>query len=143
MASGRLPWRRGTGPSPGSDLSGVTQLDLINVTLVTEVDGQPAEVPLLALAFDETGMTVKKSDGTRYVRIPWTSIVRLSADVVRPGHHDGGTAVELEVHSDRKQHHFLVPDVQPAALKVSLDAMSARYGGGVVVAPEAKRGHRR
>ena len=78
MASGRK-WasrRREPEDVPGSDLSGVTELDLIDVTLVTEFSGARAEVPRLGLAFNKDGMTVRTPDGTPYVRIPWVCIVQ-------------------------------------------------------------------
>ncbi|HXY45238.1 MAG TPA: hypothetical protein VEH29_13700 [Acidimicrobiales bacterium] len=144
MAEGRKwPWRRPTGIIPGSDLSGVTQLDLIDVTLVTEVSGQPAEVPHLGLAFGELGMTVKRPNGAPYALIPWASIVRLSADAVGPQRHQLSTAVSLGVESTRKRHRFVVPNVQPEALAGSLGAMSERYGRGELVVGGPARGPRR
>jgi hypothetical protein len=146
MGSGRLPWKRDGAPcpSPGSDLSAVSQLDLIDVTLLTEWRGEPAEVPHLGLVFDGGGMTVRKRDGQSYVRIPWKSIVQLSADVVGSRHHELPTAVELNVTSERRAHRFLVPNVQPAALTDSLGAMSTRFGSGdQVIATPARHNHHR
>jgi len=144
MADGRKwPWKRPTGIIPGSDLSGVTELDLIDVTLLSETSGQQTEVPHLGLAFGELGMTVKKPNGAAYALIPWALIEQLSAQAVGPQRHQLSTAVALEVQSKRKRHRFLVPNVQPEALKGSLRAMSARYGRGELVSGGPARGTRR
>jgi hypothetical protein len=132
MPSGRIWGRRDAGVIPGSDLSGVTQLDLIDVTLVTEVSGEVAEVRGLGLGFDKDGMTVRTPDGAPYVRIPWASIVQLSAVVSEPV--STPPAVTLEVQSNRKRHRFVVPNVEPRALSGSLGAMSTRYGHGELLA---------
>ena len=138
----KWPRRRVGGPAPGSDMSAVTELDLIDVTLVTEVAGERAEVPRLGLAFNEMGMTVRKTGGEPYVRITWLSIVEVSADVVGAKRHSLSTAVALDVQSKRKRHRFLVPNVQPEALTGSLGAMSERYGRGTLVAgAKASRRH--
>lgn len=131
MASGRK-WgsrRRDPDEIPGSDLSRITELDLIDVTLVTEVSGARAEVPRLGLAFKQDGMTVRTPDGAPYVRIPWLSLVQLSAEVAtdRSSH---STAVTLEVQSNRRHHRFVVPNVQPQALTGSLGVVSSLYGRG-------------
>lgn len=143
MASGRK-WasrRREPEDVPGSDLSGVTELDLIDVTLVTEFSGARAEVPRLGLAFNKDGMTVRTPDGTPYVRIPWVCIVQLSADVAGE-RQSSSPAVTLDVQSNRKSHRFVVPNVQPKALTGSLGAMSTRYGRGELLA-SSKGGLRR
>jgi hypothetical protein len=137
----RWPWRRSSGPAPGSDLTGVTDLDLIDVTLSTEYGGQAAEVPGLGLAFDTGGMTVRKSDGVAYVKIPWGAITGLSADVVGTQRHALSTAVALDVQSHVKTHRFLIPNVQPDALTGSLRAISSR--GGRAIEPTQAHGQRR
>jgi hypothetical protein len=121
-------WRRAALSAPGSDMTGVTELDLINVTLVTDYSGQTTEVPSLGLGFDSEGMTVRKADGAPFVRVPWSSIVAVNADVVGSQRHQLATAMELDIQSDKKHHRFLVPNVQPAALTGSLGAMSRMYG---------------
>jgi hypothetical protein len=144
MAGGRHKrWKRATGIIPGSDLSGVTELDLIDVTLLTESAGQPTEVKHLGLGFSEQGMTVKKPGGEPYALIPWVAIVQLSADAVGPQHYQLSTAVTLDVQSKQKHHRFLVPNVQPDALAGSLGAMSERYGRGELVVGGPARGMRR
>jgi hypothetical protein len=122
-------WRRDPGAVPGSDLSGVTELDLIDVSLLTSVSGEPAEVAHLGLTFNTEGMTVRTPDGEPYVRIPWESIAQLSADV-ESEHHSLPGAITLDVQSDRKRHRFVVPNVEPRALTESLGVMSARYDRG-------------
>jgi len=122
-------------------MSAVTKLDLIDVTLVTQVAGQPAEVPRLGLAFNETGMTVCKADGKPYARIPWQLITELSASAVSPQRHSSATAVALDVQSSRKRHHFVVPNVQLAALTGSLGAMSQRYSRVALVVGGKSRRH--
>ena len=135
MASGRkwAPRRREPEAVPGSDLSGVTELDLIDVTLVTEFEGEQAEVPRLGLAFNSGGMTVRTPDGAPYVRIPWGSLMQLSAEVAgeRPS---SSPAVTLDVKSNRKSHRFVVPNVQPQALTGSLGAVSTLYGRDGLIA---------
>jgi hypothetical protein len=129
MASGRKwgPRRRDAEEIPGSDLSGITELDLIDVTLVTEVSGARAEVPRLGLAFKQDGMTVRTPDGAPYVRIPWVSLRQLTAEVCTEGD-SRSNAVTLEVQSNRKHHRFVVPNVQPQALTGSLGVVSSLYG---------------
>jgi hypothetical protein len=141
MASERMraPWRRDAGAVPGSDLSGVTELDLIDVTLVTEVSGDPVEVPSLGLGFNEQGMTVRTPDGAPYVSIPWACILHLSADAVSEPLTSSG-AVRLDVRSNRKRHRFVVPNVEPRALTGSLGAVSALYGRAELVT-SGKGGH--
>jgi hypothetical protein len=143
VASGRK-WtsrRKDAEGVPGSDLSGVTELDLIDVTLVTQVSGARAEVPRLGLAFNKGGMTVRTPDGKPYVSIPWRSIMQLSADVAgeRPS---SSPVVTLDVQSNRKSHRFVVPNVQPQALTGSLGAVSTLYGRGELLV-SAKGGRRR
>jgi hypothetical protein len=119
--------RRDPDETPGSDLSGITELDLIDVTLVTEVSGARAEVPRLGLAFKQDGMTVRTPDGAPYVRIPWVSLRQLSAEASSE-RNSSSTAVTLEVRSNRKNHRFVVPNVQPQALTGSLGVVSSLYG---------------
>lgn len=139
----KWPFKRATSAVPGSDLSGVTELDLIDVTLVTESGGQPVEVPHLGLAFGEAGLSVKKPDGASYALIPWVSLLQLSAAAVGPQRHHLPTTATLEVRSKLKRHRFLVPNVQAEALTGSLGAMSARYGRGEVTVSALPRGRRR
>jgi hypothetical protein len=130
MASGRK-WgakRRDSDDIP-EDWCGITELDLIDVTLVTEVSGARAEVPRLGLAFKQDGITVRTPDGVPYVRIPWVSLRQLSAQVSTEGN-SSSTAVTLEVRSNRKNHRFVVPNVQPQALAGSLGVVSSLYGRG-------------
>ncbi|MGO9196450.1 MAG: hypothetical protein ACLQK4_04900 [Acidimicrobiales bacterium] len=121
----KLGWRRPDGVAPGSDLTAVEQLDLIDITLITDIGGRSHSVPHLALHFDANGLNVRRSDGSSAVQIPWVSLRRLQTSVHKA---KGSTAdVALDVESDRKRHHFLIPNVHPDALKGSLGAMSARY----------------
>lgn len=131
MASGSKfrPWRRDSEPSPGNDLTAATELDLINVTLLTEVGGTEAEVPGLGLGFDSTGMSVRKPDGATFVKIPWSSITGLTTGAMNTSRHSLSTAAALEVHGEHKRHRFQVPNVQAEALAGSLGAISSRYGG--------------
>jgi len=143
MASGRK-WasrRREPEAVPGSDLSGITELDLIDVTLVTEVAGARAEVPRLGLAFNKGGMTVRTPDGAPYVRIPWWNIIQLSTDVAAE-RSSSSPAVTLDVQSNRKSHRFVVPNVQPQALTGSLGAVLTLYGRDGLLST-AKGGQRR
>ncbi len=122
-------------------MSDITELDLINVTLVTEFEGARAEVPRLGLAFDEGGMTVRKADGVPYVRIPWQFITELSADMIGSQRDASTTAVALDIQSSRKRHHFVVPNVQLAALTGSLGVLSQRYGRNAPVTGGNGRRH--
>jgi hypothetical protein len=140
---GKWPWKRATGIIPGSDMTGVTELDLIDVTLLTESAGEAVEVPHLGLFFDPLGMTVKKPDGVPYARVPWVSIVQLSTHAVGSRRHELSTAVTLDVQSKKQHHRFVVPNVQPDALAGSLGAMSERYGRGELVLGGPARGMRR
>ena len=139
----KWPFKRATGIIPGSDLSGVTALDLIEVTLLTDVAGQPTELPHLVLSFGELGMTVKKPDGAPYALIPWLTIQQMSAEAVGPQRHQLSTVASLSVETSRKRHRFLVPNVQLDVLTGSLGAMSERYGRGELVLNGAPRGMRR
>ena len=133
------PWKAPEVTGTGSDLSGVSSLELIDITLLTDVTGQTTEVANLGLAFGEAGLTVRRSDGSDVVTIPWHDIVELSADV-QPRRFGGlSTEATLDVQSDRSRHRFVVPHVTPEALSGSLGAMSARYGRGELVSAAARR----
>ncbi len=124
----RWPLRRPSVASSANDLSGVTELDLIEVTLLRATPGAAVEIPHLGLGFAERGVTVRRRDGTMVALIPWAAIVRLSIE--RLGHrpHQLSTNVRLELESTRGLHRFVVPNVQPEALRGSLKALSGRYG---------------
>jgi hypothetical protein len=139
----KWPFKRATGIIPGSDLTGVTALDLIEVTLLAELAGQPTEVPHLVLRFGELGMTVKRPNGEPYALIPWLSISQMSAEAVGAQRYQLSTVASLVVETTRKRHRFLVPNVQLDALTGSLGAMSERYGRGELVLGGAARGVRR
>lgn len=133
-AVGRMMGRRKESSAPGSDLSGVEQLELIDITLVAEFEGEAKEVPRLGLRFDSGGLSVRK-DSESLVQIPWVSLRQLQTMV----HESSGStfSVELAVQSDRKQHRFRVPNVSPGALSDSLAAIAALYAQpGIVTPPE-------
>ncbi len=137
-AVGKLTsWRRSGAEPPGSDLSAVEQLDLIDITLITGAGAQAREVNRLGLRFDANGLAVKKPSGEPLVQIPWVSLRHLKTTV----RESKGAAprVELDVESDRKKHRFVVPNVSAAALSGSLGAMSARYAHvGIIASPDKK-----
>ncbi len=137
MAIG-LKWkrRRDSGGPPGSDLSDMTDLDLIDVTLVTEFAGQSTEVPKLGLGFAEDGVTVRKPDGAAFVRIPWGDIVGVVAEAEADPAPPAVSAVSLDVESSKRHHLFVVPNAEPGALAASLGVISHRYGGGSVTVAE-------
>lgn len=136
----RFGRRRADPPPPGADLSRMEQLELIDITLVSEVRGEPTEVAHLGLRFDATGMSVRRQSGEDVVQIPWVSLRRLETTVREERH--GPPRVELSVQSDRRRHRFLVPNVTEEVLKGSLTAMSARYAHLGLVEEVPRRGLR-
>jgi hypothetical protein len=132
--------RRIDGDAPGSDLSSVEQLDLIDITLITEVGGEALSIPRLGLHFDANGMSVRRCDGSAVVQIPWVSLRRLQTSVRQPK--GSAEIVSLDVQSDRKRHRFLIPNVNQLALKGSLGAMSARYAHVGLVEERTRRAFR-
>jgi hypothetical protein len=138
---GKLMSRRGTVPVvPGADLSSIEKLDLIDIVLLTDIDGSPREVPHLGLRFDAGGMAVRSAEGAPVVQIPWVSLRGLNASVRTV---KGGPArTELTVESDRRTHRFVVPNVDPEALRGSLRAMSGRYASDGLLDSGAKKGFR-
>ncbi|MGO9558547.1 MAG: hypothetical protein ACLPQS_02575 [Acidimicrobiales bacterium] len=135
-----MGWRRGGAGAPGSDLSSVEQLDLIDITLVTEVGGETQSIPRLGLHFDANGLSVRRWDGASVVQIPWVSLRHLQTNVRQPK--GSAPEVSLDVESDRKRHRFLIPNVNPVALKGSLGAMSARYAHVALVEDGSRRSFR-
>lgn len=134
----RFGRRRADSAAPGADLSRMEQLELIDITLVSEVQGGPTEVPHLGLRFDATGVSVRRPNGDAVVHIPWVSLRRLET----AAREDRQASVELAVQSDRRRHRFLVPNVSEEALKASLTAMSARYAHVGLIEDVPRRGLR-
>lgn len=132
--------RRTTADAPGSDLSGIQRLDLIDIRLVTGSGEATREIPRLGLHFDANGVAVRKWDGESVVQIPWVSLRRLQTKEPDPA--TGAREVELAVETDRGSHRFIVPNVSVDALKASLGAMAARYANSGLVDDEQKRGFR-
>lgn len=133
-------WRRPEVSAPGSDLSSMERLDLIDVTLVTEAAGAPYEVPNLSLRFGASGFEVRRRDGESVVEIPWVGLRQLQTEV---SEQTGSTArVGLEVQTDRKSHRFVVPNVSLDALRGSLSAIAARYANAGLVADAPRKGFR-
>ncbi len=130
--------KRGVSATPGTDLSGVERLDLIDVTLLSDAGGRTREVPRLRLRFDAKGVAVRRPDGDEVVLIPWVSLRRLGARLQTSK--SGQQHVELGITSDRKQHRFVVPNVSAEALQGALGAMSTRYAHKGLVG--AKKGFR-
>lgn len=109
-----------------NDLSDVTELDLIDVTLLPAVPGPP-EIAHLGLGFDARGLTVRRRDGSTVALIPWASIVRLSCEQLGGRSHQLPTEMRIDVESIRSRHRFVVPNVQPEALGRSLASLSGLY----------------
>ncbi|MGH9292172.1 MAG: hypothetical protein ACRDZ6_05265 [Acidimicrobiales bacterium] len=107
---------------------------LAEVTLLTDVTGESEDVPGLGLCFDEKGMTVRRPDGSSAGQVPWVLLRAINAEAVEAS--DGersvasSTKVSLEVRSDRRTHHFELPNVQPEALGALLSSLAGRYGRG-------------
>lgn len=117
--------RRPHAATSANDLSGMTDLDLIDVTLLPAAGSQ--EIPHLGLGFGERGISVRRRDGTTVVLIPWASIVRLSIEHVASRPHQLPTEVRFDVETTRARHRFVAPNVQPEALRLSFRALSGRY----------------
>lgn len=133
-------WRHSPSDKNGEKLPAVEQLDLVDITLLTQVAGEPYEVPHLGLHFDGRGVSVLRWDGVFVAMIPWASLRQLRTKVKDQKGSAGD--VELEVESDRKTHHFLVSNVHPDALKDSLTAMSARHARNSLVESAPRRSFR-
>ncbi|MGH9298303.1 MAG: hypothetical protein ACRDZT_00120 [Acidimicrobiales bacterium] len=133
--------RRASVEAPGSDLSAIDRLDLVDISLVSELEGKTVEVPGLGLHFGSSGMTVRRLNGEQVVEIPWASLklIATEAGTVTAGL---TAKVVLHVETDRKRHRFLVPNVQPDALKTSLGAVSGRFGKTVIAAGAPRRASR-
>ncbi|MHB8246592.1 MAG: hypothetical protein ACYDGN_14830 [Acidimicrobiales bacterium] len=125
--------------APGTGHSSIEQLDLVDITLVSDVDGSAREVQGLGLHFDADGLSVR-SKGTPVVQIPWTSLKRLQT-TVRPVK-GAPPRVELGVESDRKRHRFVVPNVDPDVLKGSLGSISRQYADAGLVGGNQPRSRR-
>jgi hypothetical protein len=126
-SSGRLFGRRTpVSPPPGTRHGPIEQLDLVDLTLISQVNGSRHEVPGLGLRFDAGGVLVRGPDGSDVVQIAWASLKRLRTRALIE--RSGASRVELELESDRRKHRFVVPNVDPDVLRSSLLTASSRYG---------------
>ncbi|HET9092963.1 MAG TPA: hypothetical protein VFN50_11170 [Acidimicrobiales bacterium] len=124
-AVGKLVYRRASLPSPGADLVNAEKLELVGVRLVGEVGETGFEVPRLGLRFDGNGILVRSADGEVVSHIAWVSLRRMRVTARRKK--GAAERTELEIESDRQRHRFVVPNVDPNVLCISLRAISARH----------------
>ncbi len=124
-AVGKLVYRRAPSPPPGADLVNAEKLELVGVQLVGEVGETGFEVPRLSLRFDGKGILVRNAEGAVVSHIAWVNLRRLRVAARRKKR--AAERTELEIESDRTRHRFVVPNVDPSVLCISLRAVSARY----------------
>jgi hypothetical protein len=141
--------RRWVGLASGSaksvspaELDAIEDLQLIDVSLVAKTEQGLVEVPGLGLAFDRTGMTVRRRSGEEVSVLPWAILRHLGTELERDDRPGLTRRVELEVQSDRRRHEFLVYHVDPFALSGALSALSSRYLGSDLVTTEVTSGRR-
>jgi hypothetical protein len=126
------------------EFDSMQELQLVDVALQTATEQGEVEVPRLGLAFDRRGMTVNKWTGDVVALVPWPLIRRMSTDVLIPAVVGGTPRLTLGVESDRREHRFVISQVDATALTAILSSMSTRYAGRDLVAVEARpKGGRR
>ena len=125
-----------------AELQAIQDLQLIDVSLVAKTEQGLVEVPGLGLAFDRTGMTVRRQTGEEVSVLPWTILRHFGTELEREDRPGLARRVELEVESDRRRHEFLVYHVDPFALSGALSALSTRYVGSDLVSTGVGSGRR-
>jgi hypothetical protein len=105
--------REGAGSEP-SATGGV--LLLSDVYLLTAASEGREAVAGLSLQIDDSGLTVRKPDGSMGARMTWPTISRLDANgrMRTPG---GSPGVVVQADSGDRTHRFLVPARDPAELE--------------------------
>lgn len=121
-------------------MSSAERLDLIDVILLAGEGPEAREVPQMGLHFDAAGLEVKRPDGERVAQIPWASLRGLQTAVRTPK--GDSPRVELDVESDRKQHRFVIPNVDGRALRSALAAISTRHAREGLVSEAQRKGFR-
>lgn len=121
--------------APPAELLSIEDLQLIDVSLVAKTELGLVEVPGLELAFDRTGMTVRRRTGEEVSVLPWSILRHFGSELQREDRPGIARRVELEVESDRRRHEFLVYHVDPFALTGALSSLSARYTGADMLGP--------
>lgn len=134
-----LARRRAAIPRPGADITDLTNLDLIGVSLVAKAQQGAVEVPELSLFFDKRGLRVRRSDGSNVAAIAWSSLVSASTDAVAGGEYGSARRVTFDLTTDRRRHRFVVPYANAPALGAAINTLSTRYVERDLVAP-AKAG---
>lgn len=120
------------------------ELQLVDVVLRATTERGELDVPRLGLAFDRRGMTVNKWTGDVVGLVPWPLIQRMSTEVLAPESAGGSSRLTLGVESDRRQHRFVISQVDATALTAILSSLSTRYAGRDLVAGDARaKGGRR
>jgi hypothetical protein len=134
----------GTASAADPEFDSMQELQLVDVALQATTERGEVEVPRLGLAFDRRGMTVNKWTGDAVGLVPWPLIRRMSTEVLAPAAAGSAPRVTLGVESDRRQHRFVISQVDASALTAILASMSTRYAGRdlVAVEPRAKGGRR-
>src|ERR1700733_4576018 len=91
-----------------SGLCSIEDLQLIDVSLVAKTEMGLVEVPGLELAFDGTGMTVRRKTGEEVCVLPWGILRRFGSGLHKDDRQGIARRVDLGVESDRRRHEFIV-----------------------------------
>ena len=91
-------------------------LVLADVYLLTAESQGSTAVPGLTVQLDESGLTVRKPDGTTGAFLPWADVSGLVADrrIRTPA---GSQGVVLEAVTTTRTHRFVVPSDNPEGLR--------------------------
>ncbi|HLN43789.1 MAG TPA: hypothetical protein VK215_15130 [Acidimicrobiales bacterium] len=109
-------------------------LVLSDVYLLTAESQGSTAVPGLTVQLDESGLTVRKPDGTTGAFLAWTEVSGLVADrrIRTPA---GSQGVVLEAVTTTRTHRFVVPSDNPEGLRHEIRQLS-----GTMVVPSTKAG---
>jgi hypothetical protein len=107
-------------------------LVLSDVYLLTAESEGTTAVPGLTVQLDESGLTVRKPDGTTGAFLAWTDVSGLVADrrIRTPA---GSQGVVLEAVTTTRTHRFVVPSDNPDGLRHEITHLA-----GTMVAPSTK-----
>ncbi len=124
-------------PAPGDTappLSREGPLVLSDVYLLTAESQGNTAVPGLSVLLDESGMKVRKPDGTTGAYVAWTDVSGLVAErrMRTPAGHPG---VVIEAVTSSRTHQFLVPSDNPEGLEYEI----AQLANAVVAAGTSSR----
>jgi hypothetical protein len=107
-------------------------LVLSDVYLLTAESQGSTAVPGLTVQLDESGLTVRKPDGTTGAFLAWADVSGLVADrrIRTPA---GSQGVVLEAFTATRTHRFVVPSDNPEGLRHEISHLA-----GTMVAPSTK-----